>query len=77
MAGTNSFSYTSRRAAGDHTLTPALRLPAARSARQSLTELIRVFPDLTIAQVRSGLPYRSGFLNRIADELESAGMRPC
>ena len=62
----------------NHTLTPAYALGGRKQqARQSLTELNRVSPDLTIAQVRSGLPYRSDFLDRIADGLESVGMRPC
>ena len=46
-------------------------------ARQSLAEITRVSPDLTIAQIRSGLPYRSDFLDRVADGLESVGMRLC
>ncbi len=62
----------------NHSLTPAYALGGHKQhARQSLTELTRTFPDLTIEQVRSGLPYRSGFLDRIADGLESVGMRPC
>jgi TolB-like protein len=60
----------------NHTLTPAYALGGRKEqARQSLAELTRAFPDLTIAEVRSGLPYRSSFLDRIADGLESAGMR--
>ena len=54
-----------------------MHLGYKEQARQSLTELTRAFPDLTIAQVRSGLPYRSDFLDRVADGLESVGMRPC
>ncbi len=62
----------------NHALTPAYALGGRKErARQSLTELTRAFPDLTIAQVRSGPPYRSEFLDRIADGLESVGMRPC
>jgi tetratricopeptide (TPR) repeat protein len=61
-----------------HSLTPAYALGGRKErARQSLAELTQVAPDLTIAQVRSGLPYRSDFLDRIADGLESVGMRPC
>jgi adenylate cyclase len=61
----------------NHTLTPAYALGGRKEhARQSFTKLTRAFPDLTIAQVRSGLPYRSGFLDRIADGLESVAMRP-
>jgi adenylate cyclase len=60
----------------NHSLTPAYALGGRKErARQSLTELTRVAPDLTIAQVRSGLPYRSDFLDRIAGGLESVGMR--
>jgi AraC-like DNA-binding protein/tetratricopeptide (TPR) repeat protein len=62
----------------NHTLTPAYALGGRKEhARRSLAELTRAFPDLTIAQVGSGLPFRSSFLDRIADGLESAGMRPC
>jgi tetratricopeptide (TPR) repeat protein len=62
----------------NHSLTSAYALGGRKErARQSFTELTRVAPDLTIAQVRSGLPYRSDFLDRVADGLESAGMRPC
>jgi tetratricopeptide (TPR) repeat protein len=61
-----------------HTLTPAYALGGRKDeARQSLAELTRVSPDLTIAQIRSGLPYRSDFLDRVADGLESVGMRLC
>jgi adenylate cyclase len=44
-------------------------------ARRSVAELGRVFPDLTIAQIRSGLPFRAAHLDRMAEGLESAGMR--
>jgi tetratricopeptide (TPR) repeat protein len=60
----------------NHALASAYALGDRKEeARRSLTELTRAFPDLTIAQVRSGLPYRSAYLDRIAEGLESAGMR--
>ena len=60
----------------NHALTSAYALGDRKEeARRSLAELTRAFPDLTIAQVRSGLPYRSGYLDRVAEGLESAGMR--
>jgi len=61
----------------NHTLAPACVLAGRKEhAQRSLTEFTRAFPDLTIAQVRSGLPYRSSFLDRVADGLETLGMRP-
>ena len=60
----------------NHALTPAYALGGRKErARRSLAELTRAFPDLTIEQVRSGLPYRSGYLDRVAEGLESVGMR--
>jgi len=60
----------------NHALTAAYALAGRKEwARRSLAELARAFPDLTIAQIRSGLPYRSSYLDRVADGLESAGMR--
>ncbi|MGY3033018.1 AraC-like DNA-binding protein [Bradyrhizobium sp. USDA 4354] len=60
----------------NHALTPAYALGGRKEqARRSLAELTRAFPDLTIAQVRSGLPYHPSYLDRVADGLESAGMR--
>jgi len=60
----------------NHTLAPAYALAGhEEDARRSFGNLVRIFPDLTIAQVRSGLPHRPGFLDRIADGLESLGMR--
>jgi adenylate cyclase len=44
-------------------------------ARQSLLELLRVYPDLTISDVRSALPHTPGFLDRASEGLESAGIR--
>jgi len=34
-----------------------------------------MYPDLTIAHVRHGLPMSADFLNRAAEGLHSAGMR--
>jgi AraC-like DNA-binding protein/tetratricopeptide (TPR) repeat protein len=61
----------------NHNLTPAYVLGGRKEhAQRSLTELTRAFPGLTIAQVRSGLPFRSRYLDRVADGLESLGMPP-
>ena len=58
-------------------LAPAYALAGRKEdARRSLAELTCAFPDLTIAQVRSGLPYRPSYLDRVAEGLERAGMRP-
>jgi TolB-like protein len=43
-------------------------------ARQTLAECKRVYPNLTIAQVRSGLPFGGDFFDRVAEGLESAGL---
>lgn len=43
-------------------------------ARASLAALARAFPGLTIAQVRTGLPFRRDYLDRVSDGLESVGM---
>jgi AraC-like DNA-binding protein/tetratricopeptide (TPR) repeat protein len=43
-------------------------------ARHSLAILGRTFPDLTIAQVRTGLPHTPVLLDRLAEGLESIGM---
>jgi adenylate cyclase len=60
----------------NHALTSAYALGNRKEeARRSLAELTRALPNLTIAKVRSGLPYCSGYLDRIAEGLESAGMR--
>jgi tetratricopeptide (TPR) repeat protein len=44
--------------------------------RHTLAELRKADPELTIADVRSGLPWHSDFLDRVADGLESAGLHP-
>jgi predicted Zn-dependent protease len=57
-------------------LAPACALAGARdAARQSVTELTRHFPGLTIADVMAALPLTRDHLNRRADGLESLGMR--
>jgi AraC-like DNA-binding protein/TolB-like protein len=59
----------------NHALTPAYVLGGRKEqARRSLAELRRAFPGLMIAQVRSGLPYPSSYLDRVAEGLEGAGM---
>lgn len=56
-------------------LAPAYALSGRRDdARASCTALLKAFPDLTIAQVRSGLPFTQSHLERVLEGLESAGM---
>lgn len=43
-------------------------------AKKSHAVFTRAFPNLTIAQVRAGLPYSTGFLDRVAEGLETVGM---
>jgi AraC-like DNA-binding protein/TolB-like protein len=43
---------------------------------RTLAELRRSQPDITIAEVKTGWPFEKRFLDRIADGLESAGLRP-
>ncbi len=45
-------------------------------ARRTFADFNRSYPDVTIAQVRIGLPHTTRFLDFVADGLESAGMRP-
>ena len=42
---------------------------------ESFRTLCRDFPELTITEVRSGLPHTATLLDRVADELENLGMR--
>ena len=57
-------------------LAPALTLAGKKEeGRQSLNALLRTFPDLTIAQVRMGLPHTPGTWDRFSDGLASLGMR--
>ena len=54
---------------------PALLLADKRgSARQCMAALRHAFPDLTVVEVRTGLPHTSVVLDRVADGLESLGM---
>jgi TolB-like protein len=56
---------------------PAYALAGQKDeARRSLADLTRLYPDLTIAQVKSALPNTPSFLERQAEGLEAAGMRP-
>jgi AraC-like DNA-binding protein/tetratricopeptide (TPR) repeat protein len=48
----------------------------AEEARLSFAAFTAEFPDLTIVDVRSGLPWNSIFLDGVAEGLESLGMRP-
>jgi tetratricopeptide (TPR) repeat protein len=45
-------------------------------ARRTLAGFTRMYPDVTITLVRAGLPHTSRFLDRVAEGLEIAGMRP-
>jgi adenylate cyclase len=45
-------------------------------ARQSFGELMRAYPDLTTAEVRSSLPHTEAHRDRLCDALASLGMRP-
>jgi AraC-like DNA-binding protein/tetratricopeptide (TPR) repeat protein len=47
-----------------------------QEARVSLARFAELFPDVTIAQVRAGLPHTPLFLDRVAEGLDTAGMRP-
>jgi hypothetical protein len=44
--------------------------------RHTLVEPRKADRELTIADVRSGLPWHSNFRDRVAEGLETAGMRP-
>ena len=43
--------------------------------KQSFRMLCRDFPELTIEEVRNGLPHTATLLDRVADGLENLGMR--
>jgi AraC-like DNA-binding protein/TolB-like protein len=43
-------------------------------AREALAQCKRIYPSLTIAQLRSGLPFGGSFFDRVAEGLESAGL---
>jgi AraC-like DNA-binding protein/tetratricopeptide (TPR) repeat protein len=44
-------------------------------AKRCLSEWKRAYPEMTIAQVRSGLPFGSALFDRVAEGLESAGLK--
>ena len=44
--------------------------------RRTLAEFATRYPGLTIADVRSGLPWNADYLDRASEGLEGAGMRP-
>jgi tetratricopeptide (TPR) repeat protein len=59
----------------NHALAPTYALAnQVDKADRSFAEFTAAFPDVRIGHVRSGLPYRLDFLDRIADGLESLGM---
>jgi AraC-like DNA-binding protein/tetratricopeptide (TPR) repeat protein len=45
-------------------------------AQRSVAEFLKASPGVTITDVRLGLPWHAGCLDRVAEGLESAGMRP-
>ena len=56
-------------------LVPAYVLAGRRDeAKKSFAAFTHAFPNLTIEQVRAGLPYSTGFLDRVAEGLERVGM---
>jgi adenylate cyclase len=56
---------------------PAYALAGRKEeARRSLTDLLRRYPDLTIAEIRKALPHTPSFLDRAAEGLEAAGLHP-
>ena len=60
----------------DRFLAPAYVLAGRMDeGRQTLSQFMAAFPGLTIADVRSGLPWNEAFLDRTSEGLESAGMR--
>jgi AraC-like DNA-binding protein/tetratricopeptide (TPR) repeat protein len=44
-------------------------------AERCLVEWKRAYPEMTIAQIRSGLPFGPALFDRVAEGLESAGLR--
>jgi AraC-like DNA-binding protein len=44
--------------------------------RRALATFTALYPGLTIADVRAGLPWNAAFLDGVSEGLESAGMRP-
>ncbi len=57
-------------------LAPSYALSGRKDeARASLRELTGVYPDWTIARVRTALPHTASFVDRASTGLESVGMR--
>jgi len=57
-------------------LAAAYALESRKSeARRCLVEWKRAFPDMTLKQIRSGLPFGSALFERVAEGLESVGLR--
>ena len=57
-------------------LAPVLALAGRKDdARHCFRDLQQTFPDLTILQVRTGLPHTQRLLDRVAEGLETVGMR--
>ncbi len=57
-------------------LTSSYALASRREeARRSLAEWSRTYPDVTISEIRTGMPFSTQLLDRISEGLESAGMR--
>jgi AraC-like DNA-binding protein/tetratricopeptide (TPR) repeat protein len=56
---------------------PALALAGKKEeARQSFAELMRTYPELTLAEDKSALPHTARFYDRASEGLASLGMRP-
>ena len=57
-------------------LTPAYVMADRREeGRHTFAKLMKISPDLTITDLRSGLPWHSEYFDRVAEGLETAGMR--
>jgi len=58
-------------------LAPAYVLAGRKGeARRTFSEFRTAFCDLTISDIRSGLPWNASFMDRISEGLEHVGMRP-
>ena len=56
---------------------PAYALAGRKDeAKRSVAQLLAHYPDLTITDVRSALPHTLNHLDRVAEGLEAAGLRP-
>jgi AraC-like DNA-binding protein len=61
----------------NYCLCPAYVLCSRRpEALRSLAALLQLYPELTISRVTAGIPFGQTFRNRVANGLESVGMRP-